>query len=202
MQFTKISYTPPTPKKLPKVLVRWVDGLAEFEVSAAELPRQSFVDALAELAPDVLDLCMLDVEVERLTVRSVSLRDDAEGEAGLTITALRELDWTETPLVLNTPFASMALIPTEGIQERLLDLFDEARAFVEGKRQQLGLFEGDGLAGRVADLIPEGSGISSVTISGPGMEPATLTSETAERIRDGPGTGPMQRRDSGKSLGR
>lgn len=138
MDVTKLSHNP----KDPRVRVEWTDDAGnERTLTSRKRPHPDFVDALAALRPVVAEACMIattedldtDPVLEQLSVRGLTLRalDDAEG---VTITALREVDWTAAPLVLNTPFAPVEMLP-HGRAERLVDrAVMEARLFVGGKR--------------------------------------------------------------------
>lgn len=179
MQFTKISLTKPTESKLKwSVRLEWaverVNDAGETvtderTLRSTDAPRGSFWGALQDLVPAVLDACMLDEGLaaeeredlgDAITVRGVTLKDLDEGE-GVTITALRELDWAPSPLVLNTPFALASTVPTDELEAKLEALRMEAVAYARGKRNQPDLFE----AGERFQEAMEGiEGIDRMTI--------------------------------------
>ena len=166
MDFTKISYAPPKEGKPGTVRLEWtVTRIApggelvtdERTLRSTDAPHPDFTDALQALAPAVCAACFVTEEEREdaqdelapgrpnLVVRSVTLKavEDAFGELSdaATITALRELDWADAPLVLNTPFAPVSLLPHPGL-DRLLDaLRRHAKGYAEGRRAQAGLFD-------------------------------------------------------------
>lgn len=139
-RFTKIKYDP----KKERVVLNYTiengtDEPDEFSVNIRQPPHPDLVDALAALGEHALALCELEgVEAEDLEVRSVSF-SWSHDVMGATITALRTLRRSSSPLVLNTPHKTVAhygedgddehLLP-ESTVEALMDLVHEARAFL------------------------------------------------------------------------
>ena len=151
---TKFSFNP----KDGKVLARWTEPSAEggrdqYELTSTDPPHPDLVDALEALAPVVAEACELRdtngrVYADQLAVRGLTLKDtlDADGgdAEGVTITALRELPWSNAPLVLNTPFAPLDSLPHPRAERLVQAVAAEAVAYVNGKRLQADLFAGDG----------------------------------------------------------
>lgn len=137
MTITKLSHNPADPR----TRVEWTDDAGnDRTLVSRQRPHPDLVEALANLRPVVAEACMLtdggepiDPILEHLTVRGLTLRslEDAEG---VTITALREVDWTGSPLVLNTPFASIEMLPSARTERLVEAAVREAALFVEGKR--------------------------------------------------------------------
>ncbi|GIV82848.1 MAG: hypothetical protein KatS3mg051_2202 [Anaerolineae bacterium] len=116
-----------------------------YSLTSKDAPSQDLYDALQALAPVVASACMIDVDgtytdYEDLTVRGVTVRYSSD-HTSVVITALRRLDWIETPLVLNTPLAPVQMIPGHDVPRLLEKLLDEAEAYIEGKRAQANLFD-------------------------------------------------------------
>lgn len=164
MNLSKVSITPPADKKPWAVRIEWDEHRTtdadlvvndERTLKSDEAPHPAFLAALQALRPAVADACLLtprdesgDVLPDELaellstiTVRSVVWRDTDDGD-GIVVTALRELDGIGTPLVLNTPFATPDLLPTDDLYLHLATLKEEARAYVRGKRLHADLFAG------------------------------------------------------------
>lgn len=112
-------------------------------IESTEPPRKELTDALQAMARHVIKMCELpDLWWKDLTVRGVTItRNDVDG---VVITALRELDGSNSPLVLNTPHFTR-----EGQNEEQelgiyslgcgndLDALERlAFEYVDGKRQQ------------------------------------------------------------------
>ena len=198
MDFTKIAFTPPKDSRLGTVRLEWTEQRVaesgelvtdERTLKSTDAPHPDFTEALQRLAPIVAEACFatqeevdnateagIDDAVPALVVRSVTLKETAgpDGEAaqGVTITALRELPWSNAPLVLNTPFAPVEMLPF-GAEGRVEALVFEATAYAKGKRAQGGLFDG------MREMVnrPD-SGIDEVTMIHEGRE--TVLAERAQ----------------------
>ncbi len=144
MRFTKIKYDP----KKERVVLNYhvqngTDEPDEYTVNIRQPPHPDLVAALEALGPHVLRLCELDgVEEDDIEVRSVSF-SWAQDVMGCTITALRSLRRSASPLVLNTPHKASDHYGEDGDEEQLLDsdtvtaleqLITEGREFLGGKR--------------------------------------------------------------------
>jgi hypothetical protein len=127
-----------------------------YSMTSAQEPAPSFDHALDNLIPHIEEMCELpekDHQVHPYTVRGVSLSYGGENETlGVTITATRALDHSNSPLVLNSPH-KISEPYAEGSDETqvmsddcLIDLqilFNEARDYLDGKRAQADLFVND-----------------------------------------------------------
>jgi len=110
-----------------------------------DTPEPEFVEALQALAPDVADLCELCPGCATgIVVQGVSLCYAGEdGVMGATITALRNLDSANSPLVLNTPHkpecAEDGKTPTLSAQccQHIDALEVAAWGYVDGNRVQM-----------------------------------------------------------------
>jgi len=167
MNFVKIKHDP---NSLETVL-RWEEpsetgNIDTHEYTSKDEPHPDFIAALDALKGVVCKACGItptlkelacmeydDLELDyenqlsafvEMTIRGVTLKDsslDGEAVAGVTITALRKLDWCSAPLVINTPFAPIETLPHPRTWDLIEHLKSEARAFVNGKRKQADLFE-------------------------------------------------------------
>lgn len=152
MDIQKISYNP----KDGRVLLRWFrygKGVPDrHELESSDEPHPDFTDALRALAPVVAEACEVigdggEFLPEELEIRGLTLKDtaDASGEMvpGVTITALRALDWSNGPLILNTPHAAIDALPSADAERLIEAAVSEASAYINGKRLQSDLFEQD-----------------------------------------------------------
>jgi hypothetical protein len=127
------------------------DGqIDEFTMSSADQPAQSFIDALAALSEDVIDICELPADQQdKLKVRGVTVTHTND-VMGVCITALKSLKTADAPLVLNTPHLTEApysegstspLLSTETC-DRISELLLAAERYLDGERAQGDLFTG------------------------------------------------------------
>lgn len=193
MTFTKIKYN----LKKSKVELAWTTGEGEeHTLKHTEPPRPAFWEALQACKALVVSMCMLQDQEHLLTIRSVTLKYTDENSTsgasrGIVITALRELDWIDTPQVVNTPFASLTLIPAPlgedgeisdfetGILEPLDTLEAEAAAYVRGERAQSDLFEATEEFSDNMQRMTDESG-TSMSIEYQGEEVAAWTPQQAQ----------------------
>ena len=189
MDFSKIKYKPGKDGRKGEVRLDWTtdrtadDGTFvtdERSLKSNDEPHPDFLEALQAMRQVVLDCCYVTpeerlsaVDEDRLDVRGVTIKETADMDGdyveGFTVTALRELDWISSPLVLHTPFAAATLIPSSGVENKLDTLKAEARLYVNGKRAQGDLFRsGDGAAQEFQDVADNIGG--SVAISAGGEE--------------------------------
>lgn len=163
MDLTKIAYTPPKDERKGTVRLEWTvtrlsdDGehvTDERTLRSTDAPHPDFLEALKALARPVAEACFVSPEEresaldeDRITVRGVTLKSTAGADGdtvdGVTITALRELDWSAAPLVLNTPFAPVGSVPYAPLERLLDELKRQARAYAGGRRAQGSLFDGE-----------------------------------------------------------
>lgn len=127
----------------------------ELSLLCAAPAKQSFYDALESLVPFVAEICeQPQTWAQSVEVRGVSFSYGGENEVmGATISALKTLEKSNSPLVINTPHKSSEPY-NEGGDETIC-LSDEATAalyhlqretqlYLDGHRAQLSLeFEGD-----------------------------------------------------------
>ena len=130
------------------------DAWDEYSMSSLDEPHPDFVEALQGLIPSVIEICELhpeDMEAEfyRHSIRGVTFGYAGEDEIlGASITSMRGLNDSNSPLVLNTPY-----LPEEDLNDmdgpvlpqkciRALEvLMDEAEAYLNrSKRSQPELF--------------------------------------------------------------
>jgi hypothetical protein len=139
----------------------------EHKLSSSETPRRELKDALMAFVPEVLRLLELPTHYEHgLVVTGLTIKEGKDDDGrSLIVTCQKTIDDSEAPLILNTPLMPDA--DTGAIGALLDSAEDAAENYRRGRRAQADLFE-DG-------------GISSVTISSPGSEPVTLTSEELSR---------------------
>lgn len=117
-------------------------------LESGEAPRKELRDAMQALREDVIEMTELPIEEGELKVTGVSF---THGDYdGVVITALRELDGSNSPLVLNTPHfndgndndSDMNVYSME-CRERLDELEELVFRYVDGERQQLELEEAE-----------------------------------------------------------
>jgi len=132
---------------------------------SCDAPEPEFVKALQALAPDVADLCELCPDCATgIVVQGVSLSYTGEESImGATITALRNLDFANSPLVLNTPHK-----PESADDDKTpvlspaccnhIDLLEMAVwGYVDGNRAQMVFAFGMGQDGEVAVPLETGA---------------------------------------------
>lgn len=114
--------------------------------------RVEFYQALDQLKPCVLEICELKdawPEDDTLTISGISYSYTNE-ILGATITALKSLDASNSPLVINTPFKTAVPYSESGDWEvcfteeqtaALETMAEEALKYAEGERAQKSLFE-------------------------------------------------------------
>lgn len=129
------------------------------EVKGKEEPARSFFEAMGALVADVTHhLPFLADEAERIDVRGLTMNYPASGRAwGLTMTAVLPVEGLRSPFNIAVPFHE----PTPEERRRVLKVFAETRAYLEGKRGQLSLFVPD-------DDPPEGEGAEGEGAEGEG----------------------------------
>ena len=190
MKITKVKYDGS------RVRIEWTIGDTDdpdkHSLDCRQAPKQEFVNALTALVPSVVAICELpDDYVVGIEIRGVSF-SWAKDIMGATITALKTLNDSDAPLVLNSPHKPSEPYSETGDNRNCLsaatvvaleEVLMEAERYVEGERAQGSLFEDRELMRAVRNLCPDGEG-ESVTISSAGFRPATLTSETRERLTE------------------
>ena len=121
----------------------------DYSLSCNEKPLPSFTKAMNALVDHVLEICELgDEQARSLTVTGVSFNYQGDEEImGAVITAEKNLDTANAPLVLNTPHLPSRDASAHGDQPvltpecvtDLLRLQQEAEKYVNGQRLQMQL---------------------------------------------------------------
>ncbi len=185
-QFTKIAYSPKDRRVRLEYTLEVGDAdepaVEEHTVGSPYPPHEDLVDALASLRRHVIQMCELAgaVDEDDLEVRGVSLRWK-DGSFGVTITALRALSRSSSPLVLNTPFT---LAEAEGGPTLDDDAVLAVRALIEEAVAFLGGKRGEREPSAQEELFEEAteeSGITSITISRGGGPSVTMTPRQLNR---------------------
>ena len=144
MEFTKIKYNKD------KVELKYHIEQDEYKISSFDKPRPEFQQAMQKLVVSVVDICEFpEMYGESIDIISVSL-SYSSGIMGATITALKALDTSYAPLVLNTPHLptqdysgnnpNAPLLPENAIKA-IENLIEEAELYLQGKRSQLSILD-------------------------------------------------------------
>jgi len=124
------------------------DKVNEYSIKCTDVPRDEFKQSLAALKIHVVNICEIPKkQAERLEIRGVSL-SWKHGIMGAVITALKTLEHSNAPLILNTPHLPETSYSEEGEMsclsskclENIRTLMEEARRYLEGDRAQINLF--------------------------------------------------------------
>lgn len=146
MHFTRIKFS----EQAKKVTLEWTEtkpsgDSISHSLDSTDAPRPELLAALEALRPFVVKICEYAGkwgDTIRPTGLVISEKDDVRG---IVITATRALELTSAPLAMNTPNLVEEKWP-EGLATALETLEAEATQFVNGKRAQQELFEGNGKA--------------------------------------------------------
>lgn len=144
MRFKKIKYDT---KEVTLIFTTETSGEThEHTITSKAHPHPDFVEALAALVDDVVDICGLPLAYEEgLRVQSVTFSySEKTGSSGAVVTALKSLAMSSAPLVLNTPHLvedGEAGVMTSHMRTRLRGLESEAQQYLSGKRAQGDLFD-------------------------------------------------------------
>jgi len=124
------------------------DKVNEYSMKCTDAPRGEYKEALAALKIHVVDICEIPKnQAAKLEIRGVSL-SWKDGIMGTVITALKDLERSNAPLVLNTPHlpeesyskdGEMSCLSLECVED-IRTLIEEARRYLEGDRAQIDLF--------------------------------------------------------------
>lgn len=155
MQFTKIKFNSEGVAlewKTPAENAKLGEKVHHRLVSENE-PVKSFIDALASLRAMVGEiLAVPDEWAEGLRVIGCSINYEDDGRRGFVITALKDLEATNSPCVINTPHLREddhsgeqgGKFADESLVFRVQALCSEAAKYVQGERAQLALdLDGD-----------------------------------------------------------
>jgi hypothetical protein len=126
----------------------------EYSMTCSDRAKPSFYDAIDKLREEVRQICELPGGWDdKLTIRGISI-SWALDVMGATITALMKLLKSSAPLVLNTPHKTEEFYSEQGDPDSLLSgdcvevlhkVFKECEAYIDGEREQGGLFQGSGI---------------------------------------------------------
>jgi hypothetical protein len=116
-----------------------------FAIHSKDTPHPDFDGAVNELRKWVLELCEITDHAASIEIKGLTLKAQ-ENQFGASIAASKELQYSTTPLNLNTPFKWSEEV--EGNEEQALPegavkaieaVCGEACRFIKGKRQQMQL---------------------------------------------------------------
>lgn len=148
IRFTKVKYDG-SKVRLEYEKVRKDGDPDEFVLHSADQPAPELEAALQALAIDVVTICeLIPSDTERLKVRGVTLTHSHD-IPGVVVTALKTLQTSNAPLVLNTPHLpeqsysgneDEPTMPT-GMYARLCEIEAQAHRYLRGDRAQGALFE-------------------------------------------------------------
>jgi hypothetical protein len=124
----------------------------KFRISCTEQPRPSLNTVLQSLRDFVVKTCEFPQEqVNTVTVLSVTFGFKGEKEImGAVVTAAKRVKAAPSPVIIDTPFlpekplgTGKKLILPADVAAILHELMEEAEAYIDGERAQVGMFKGD-----------------------------------------------------------
>jgi hypothetical protein len=146
-RFTKIKCQPDK-----KIVIEWAEARdlgqtdIRHQLESTDAPDPDFPLAQQAFLPELLDLLELPTDYgANLRVISLAINYEEDDRLGLVVTALKELERTTAPFVLNTPHLREDDGESAGtfLPDRMRALLDEAKeqaeAFCDGRRLQLEL---------------------------------------------------------------
>lgn len=117
----------------------------EFTMTCTQIPKPSFFEALAALKPHVMEMCEFPAEYDSgIDVIGVSF-SYSNSVMGATITVLKTLNYSASPLVINTPHKASGAYSEGGDDTNCLNdlaitvlelVASEAEAYLAGDRAQ------------------------------------------------------------------
>lgn len=111
----------------------------EYSVTTDELPHPEFFEALSRLKPHVVDVCeFAGGYVDGVTVLGVTIKRYSDQPDAIVVTATKELAGD-----LHFNFSTPACPPNSHTMGALQDLYEAAKDFLDGKRAELDLFDGE-----------------------------------------------------------
>jgi hypothetical protein len=126
--------------------------LEEIKAFSAEPPLSSFSDAMQAFCPFVIGLLEIPENWrEALTITTLNLSEDKNGNRGLIVTAVKPVaNAYDRPLVLNTPLvreggddpSEEACVLVDEVLELIALAESEAERYLNGEREQRELFDG------------------------------------------------------------
>ncbi len=160
----------------------------EHSFLCAQRARPSFYDALESLTPFVAEICEQSKDwAGTLEVKGVSF-SYSNDIMGACITALKTLEKSNSPLVINTPHkpsepysesGDEAMCLSDDATAALWHLQDEARAYLDGHRAQLSMnFDGEDAAQEheedsLNEAVARISELADVTVTHAAILPVT-----------------------------
>ena len=113
-------------------------------LKSEDLPEQDLIETLAGMNKALVRIVNLPEKITKdVRMLSVSYRYDENGElVKISFSATKKITGQNTPLVINSPYIDYDFCTQEEKQE-IKKLSDLAVGFLDGKRQQLELFDED-----------------------------------------------------------
>lgn len=154
-QITKVKLSKESKVHIEYRVERTVEEVTDYDMftlDCIDKPIPQFNLAMMELRKHVLEICEMpadDLEVMKIMVKGVSFSySGVDDVMGATIIAIKKLNKSNTPLMINTPHkfaephsenqgAEMCL--TEECIEVLEELINQAEKYLDGERAQLKL---------------------------------------------------------------
>jgi hypothetical protein len=124
------------------------DNEVHHKLESDDTPAPEFTEALQHFIPEVLHVLELPTEYAiGLRVTGLSVNYEEDDRRGMVVTCLKDLEATNSPLVLNTPHMRELSDEDEDgagfLSDAMLELLaaaeEQAEAFVHGTRMQLDL---------------------------------------------------------------
>lgn len=124
------------------------DTHEETEIVTPERAKPSFYAVINRISPEVVKMCGLpELWKEELQILGVTFKRD-DDKFAVTVSAMKSVKFSNSPLVINTPLAYEKDPELEGMGMpasllKILRLLEkEAEAFVAGDRAQMEMFKG------------------------------------------------------------
>ncbi len=156
VEFTKIKLNKDFSVLLKYQVPKAENKFDQLSLNCSDHPLQSFNTAMLALRIHVLELCELpvnEININKVTVKSVSFNYVGEKHVmGCTICAVMKLSYSNTPLVLNTPYKIKEYYGEKGDEKALLsneclssleNLVEEAQKYLNGEREEIEMFQED-----------------------------------------------------------
>jgi hypothetical protein len=154
LYFTKIKQTSENKIHLEYFEEKSNGQIDNYTFTSSDKPNPTFEIALLRLRKHLLDICEFsstDEEIKKIVVKGVSFSYATENNImGAVLTGQRSLKYSNCPLNINTPYKAEDIYNDAGNPDLLLPsacvidlykLIDEAKAYLEGDREQLDLFK-------------------------------------------------------------
>lgn len=147
MDISSVAYKP----KTGRVKIEWtvirnaggVDATETFTIDGDDAPHSDFLNAFKNLRAVAGECLEIDADRktinELLTVHKVAFQSKGKRGMGVVLTVQRKLEWTGTPMTVNTPYSPIDDLPHKTAAKILKTLRTEAANYVGGKRQQVSM---------------------------------------------------------------